>query len=77
MGLRIGFGITIIGEAVKKLSLDFREQNSHVPWKQIAGMRDKLVHDYRQINIKQVSIVTQSDIPELLQNLQSLLPQIE
>lgn len=68
------YNITIIGEAVKKLTSDFREQYSHIPWKQIAGMRDKLVHDYRQINLKQVWLVTQIDIPELLKNLQPLLP---
>ncbi len=69
------YNLTIIGEAFKKLSLDFREETSHIPWKQIAGMRDKLVHDYRQINIQQVWLVTQSDIPELLHNLQPFLPQ--
>ena len=43
-------------------------------WKQIGEMRDKLVHDYRQINIHQVWLVTQIDIPKLLKNLQPLLP---
>jgi uncharacterized protein with HEPN domain len=69
------YNITIIGEAVKKLTPDFREQHPQIPWKQIAGMRDKLVHDYRQINLKQVWLVTQIDIPELLNNLHPLLPQ--
>lgn len=71
------YSITIIGEAIKKLSPEFREQNPHIPWRQIAGMRDKLIHDYRQINIHQVWLVTQIDIPELLKNLQPLLPKKE
>ncbi|TRV44601.1 MAG: DUF86 domain-containing protein [Microcystis panniformis Mp_MB_F_20051200_S9] len=71
------YNITIIGEAVKKLTPDFREQHPQIPWKQIAGMRDKLVHDYRQINLKQVWLVTQTDIPELIKNLEPLLPKQE
>lgn len=71
------FNITIIGEAVKHLTPEFREQNPQIPWGKIAGMRDKLIHDYRQINIQQVWLVTQIDIPELLKNLQPLLPEKE
>ncbi|MDJ1181126.1 DUF86 domain-containing protein [Roseofilum sp. BLCC_M91] len=67
------YGITIIGEAVKQLSAEIREQNPQIPWKQISGMRDKCVHDYRQINIQRVWRVTQTDIPELLQNIKLLL----
>jgi uncharacterized protein with HEPN domain len=68
------YSITVIGEATKKLSPELRAQTPHIPWKQIAGMRDKCVHDYRQININQVWQVTQTSIPKLLQNIQLLLP---
>jgi uncharacterized protein with HEPN domain len=60
------YNITIIGEAVKGLSPDFRDRNPQIPWRKIAGMRDKLVHDYRQINVVQVWRVVQVYIPELL-----------
>jgi uncharacterized protein with HEPN domain len=66
--------ITILGEATKRLSPEFRAQHPQIPWKDIAGMRDKCVHDYRQINIQRVWQVTQSNIPELLQVIQPLLP---
>lgn len=66
--------ITILGEATKNLSPEFRAQHPQVPWKQIAGMRDKCVHDYRQINIHRVWQVTQSSVPERLQAIQPLLP---
>ena len=36
--------LEIIGEATKKLPNDFRKDYSHIPWKQMAGMRDKLIH---------------------------------
>lgn len=38
--------IEIIGEATKNLSKDFREKYPQVPWKDIAGMRDRLIHHY-------------------------------
>ncbi len=66
--------ITILGEAAKKLSPEFRSENPQVPWKEIAGMRDKCVHDYRQLNVRRVWQVTQSSIPELLQAIKPFLP---
>jgi uncharacterized protein with HEPN domain len=38
--------LEIIGEAVKRLSSHLREQHGSIPWRDIAGMRDKLIHDY-------------------------------
>ncbi|WP_209624872.1 HepT-like ribonuclease domain-containing protein [Methanobacterium petrolearium] len=38
--------LEIIGEAVKNLSDDFKTDNSKIEWKEIAGMRDKLIHQY-------------------------------
>ncbi|MEM9771456.1 MAG: DUF86 domain-containing protein [Cyanobacteria bacterium P01_D01_bin.73] len=69
------YSIAIIGEATKKLSSDFRNQNSQVPWRAIAGMRDKCVHDYRQIDANFVWVVTQTSIPELLEAIRPLLPE--
>ncbi|MGB0564426.1 MAG: DUF86 domain-containing protein [Spirulinaceae cyanobacterium] len=66
--------IAVMGEATKKLSAELRAQHPQVPWKEIAGMRDKCVHDYRQINPARVWQVTQSSIPELLQVIKPLLP---
>ena len=38
--------LEIIGEATKQISQGTREKNSNIPWKDMAGMRDKLIHDY-------------------------------
>ena len=66
--------IAVIGEAAKKLSPEFRGQSSHIPWKAIAGMRDKCVHDYRQVNPVRVWQVVQTDVLELLQAIEPFLP---
>ena len=42
--------LEIIGEATKKIPADIKEQWSDVPWRNIAGMRDRLIHDYIGIN---------------------------
>jgi len=43
--------IEIIGEATKNLSMAFRNKHSNIPWRQIAGMRDKLIHGYFGVDI--------------------------
>lgn len=42
--------VTQIGELVKRLPLDFRKENPEIPWKNIAGMRDIIVHNYETID---------------------------
>ncbi|MDB9311875.1 DUF86 domain-containing protein [Spirulina sp. CS-785/01] len=72
--LAILYEITIIGEVVKRLSSDFRETHVQIQWRQIAGMRDRLVHDYDTIKIDLVWQVIQNDIPDLLNYITPLLP---
>lgn len=57
--------IEIIGEAVKNLPEDFRNKHKDVPWKDIAGMRDKLMHHYFGVNLEIVWKTTKEDIPYL------------
>ena len=57
--------LEIIGEAVKNLSDDFKANNSEIEWKEIAGMRDKLVHQYFGVDWNIVWEVIQERIPEL------------
>lgn len=46
--------IEIIGEATKNLSSDLRDKYQDIPWKDLAGMRDKLIHDYFGVDIDAV-----------------------
>jgi uncharacterized protein with HEPN domain len=67
------YQVLLIGEATKRLSPEFRNQHSQVPWKDIAGMRDILAHQYDRVDLKTIWDVIHNDIPELLNYLQPLL----
>jgi len=62
----------IIGEASKKVPLSVRKRHPKVPWKQMAGMRDKLIHEYFGVNFEVLWKTTQEDIP-LVQQLIALV----
>jgi uncharacterized protein with HEPN domain len=64
--------ITIIGEATKRLSPEFRQKHSDIPWKKIAGMRDVITHDYDEIDLTEIWTVITENIPELLKYLENL-----
>jgi len=66
--------LMIIGEAVRRLSVEFCQTRPSVPWKQIAGMRDRLVHGYDKINWSLVWVTATEDVPRLLVELEPLLP---
>jgi len=57
--------IEVIGEATKKLSELFRDNNKEIDWKAIAGMRDKLIHDYFGVDYQIVYDVVKNEIPKL------------
>jgi uncharacterized protein with HEPN domain len=57
--------LEIIGEASKKIPKSFKSKHPDIPWRQIAGMRDKLIHDYFGIDLEIVWDVVQNRLPEL------------
>jgi uncharacterized protein with HEPN domain len=57
--------LEIIGEASKKIPKSFKRKHPDIPWRQIAGMRDKLIHDYFGIDLEIVWDVVQNRLPEL------------
>jgi len=64
--------ITIIGEATKRLSKDFREQHPTIHWKEIAGMRDVIAHDYDEVDLDEVWTVVNENLPQLLAYIEPL-----
>ncbi len=65
--------LEVIGEAVKAVPHDVRERHPQVPWQRIAGLRDILIHHYFRIDVDIVWDVVQNKLPELRQQLQTIL----
>ena len=57
--------IEIIGEAVKNLSEEFKNKNKEIPWKEIIGTRDKMIHHYFGIDLEIVWEIIKFGLPEL------------
>lgn len=57
--------LEIIGEAVKSLHPEFRKKYSNIPWKEITGMRDKVIHEYFGVDQEILWVTIQKDIPAL------------
>ncbi len=66
--------LLVIGEAVKRLSEDFRTQHPKIPWPRIAGMRDKLIHEYDAVDVDEVWKTVTADMPLLISFLEPLAP---
>ncbi|MEW5720736.1 MAG: HepT-like ribonuclease domain-containing protein [Chloroflexota bacterium] len=63
-----------IGEAVERLSQEFRAQHPDVPWQLIAGMRDHVIHGYDVVDWDEVWKTATKDAPDLLAKIEPLLP---
>lgn len=65
--------LEIIGEAVKQLSDGTRQRQPEIPWKRIAGMRDRLTHDYFGVDLLLVWTVVERDLAALRRAVDALL----
>jgi uncharacterized protein with HEPN domain len=69
--------IEVIGEASKKIPKAFKETHPEIPWREISGMRDKLIHDYFGVNIGVVWQTVKKSLPTLKKQLKVLLREIK
>ncbi|MGD0697672.1 MAG: DUF86 domain-containing protein [Terriglobia bacterium] len=65
--------LEIVGEAVKNLSDSLKVGHPGVPWKRIAGMRDKMIHEYFGVNLELVWEVVQGDLRKFETAVESML----
>ena len=65
--------LEIIGEATKRISKDLRNKNPQVPWSDMAGMRDILIHDYIDVDLNIVYQTVAVDIPNLLPVIEKIM----
>ncbi len=67
------YQIALIGETVKRISLSTRNKHPEVPWKDIAGMRDRLIHGYDSVDIDELWKTATEDVPALLGQVRAIL----
>lgn len=69
--------LEVIGEAAKKIPDSLREKYSAIPWKRMAGMRDKLIHEYFGIDLEILWEVINSELPPIKSLIQKVLEDLE
>ena len=65
--------LEIIGEATKKLPVEFKDQHPQIEWGEIAGMRDVIIHDYFGIDYETVWSTITKDIPDLRREIKRII----
>jgi uncharacterized protein with HEPN domain len=68
--------IQIIGEAARRVSDELKARHADIPWSQIIGMRNILVHDYFGVDLEEVWSTTMRDIPDLKRKIEPLLQEL-
>lgn len=65
--------IEIIGEAANRVPEEFQDNHTEIPWAQIIGMRNRLIHGYDEVDLNFLWSVVQNDLPGLIAKLEELL----
>jgi uncharacterized protein with HEPN domain len=65
--------LEIVGEAARKIPVAVRTRYPHVPWREMTGMRDILIHDYFGVNLRVVWNTVQNDLPPLKPQIEQII----
>ena len=68
--------LEVIGEAARKIPKPVRDKYPQVPWAEITGMRDKLIHDYFGVSLDVVWLTVKNDLPEMSKALRIMMADI-
>ncbi|MBA4389662.1 MAG: hypothetical protein C0399_01830 [Syntrophus sp. (in: bacteria)] len=66
--------LEIIGEAVRQIPSEFKEKNNNITWNQIAGLRNRIVHDYFGLDLEMIWHIVTFDLPELKKKIREIAP---
>lgn len=69
--------LEIIGEATKRLPQSLRDEYPHVPWSLMAGMRDRLIHGYSDVDLRVVWRTVQEDVPSVHRQVRMIVEDLE
>ncbi len=67
----------IIGEAAKRISDEYRKKHTAIPWRELAGFRDVLIHQYEGVSISEIWQIIEKDMEPLRQAIQEILPPLD
>lgn len=67
----------VIGEATKNISVDVKKKHREIPWKRMAGMRDKLTHEYFGVDLQILWDTAKIDLPAAKPSLEKLLAEMD
>jgi uncharacterized protein with HEPN domain len=66
--------LEIIGEAARNVSQSARDAHPEIPWRQVIGMRNRVIHEYFRVDLQKVWDVVQNDLPVLIAALERFVP---
>jgi len=69
--------LEVMGEATRGLSQEVKDKNPQIPWKQIAGTRDRLIHGYFDVDLDIIWNIVNRDLPPLIEELEKILSVME
>ena len=69
--------LEIIGEAAKRISVEFQKAHPEIPWQKMVALRNILAHEYGEIRLDRIWAICIGNIPELRDQLESLIPPID